>query len=782
MDKKEFEFRKRLLSTFEVEALEHLNTISAGLLELERMPPIEVQMEVIETVYRESHSLKGAARAVNISEIESICQSLEGVFAAWKQRQITHTRELFDVLYLAIDTIKTLVSNLESGQPGIDKIHISKLVKEIDRFEAGGPSVRILSDRFESHVHEEEPAKQPEPKPAAKKEANAPEITAAQGVLPKRLVKERHPAASIDTIRISTEKLGNLLLEAEEMLPVKLAANRQANGFNEVISMIEELKSQSSKLYRDVLPAHLAKEGSGGGPLFTAKLQEFFNWSQGYIKLMETRARTVSKSAAHNSRSLDRMVDSILDDLKKAMMLPFSILLESFPMLVRDISLEVGKEIDLVISGENVEIDRRILEEMKDALIHLVRNSVDHGIESPAEREIFKKPRRGTLRIAISHMGGNKIEILVSDDGAGINMARVKEAAVKNGVLTQPDADGLDAEEACLLIFNSGVSTSPIITDISGRGLGLAIVREKVDKLGGTIKVETEHNAGTAFRIVLPLTIATFRGVLVEADEQVFIIPTVNVERTLRIKKDEIKTVENRETVPIGGAPASFVRLGRALDLPKKKKKAQESAYQTVLVLAAADKKIAFGVDALLEEQEVLVKSLGRQMTRVRNVSGAAILGSGKPVPILNAIDLVRTAIKFKSTAAAPSPAEESHAGRSIMIVEDSITSRMLLKNILEGAGYNVKTAVDGVDAITALKTEHFDLVVSDIEMPRMNGFELTAKIRNEKKLSEMPVVLVTALETREDREKGIEVGANAYIIKSSFNQSNLLEVIRKLI
>jgi two-component system chemotaxis sensor kinase CheA len=348
-------------------------------------------------------------------------------------------------------------------------------------------------------------------------------------------------------------------------------------------------------------------------------------------------------------------------------------------------------------------------------------------------------------------------------------------------------ADEMDEGEALPLVFRSGVSTSPIITDISGRGLGLAIVVEKVEKLGGVVSLETRPDAGTSFRIVLPLTLATFRGVLVRAHEHIFVLPTVNVERVARVKEDEIKTVENRETIGLNGQVLSVVRLGDVLELPRKsaiREEADATNHLYAAVVGSAEKRIAFLVDEVLDEQEVLVKSLGKQLSRVRNIAGATVLGTGRVVPILNVPDLMKSAVKVATAPARAAVTEGKVEARikTILVAEDSITARTLLKNILEAAGYSVKTAVDGVDAFTTLRTEGVDLVVSDVEMPRMNGFDLTAKIRADKRLEELPVVLVTALESREDRERGIDAGANAYIVKSSFDQSNLLEVIRRLI
>jgi two-component system, chemotaxis family, sensor kinase CheA len=316
-------------------------------------------------------------------------------------------------------------------------------------------------------------------------------------------------------------------------------------------------------------------------------------------------------------------------------------------------------------------------------------------------------------------------------------------------------------------------------------------VQEKVLKLNGKIFVESEENAGTTFRIFLPMTLATFRGILVMLQEFIFILPTTNVERVMKVEKEEIKTVENHETIRIDDQIISVADLGEVLGLPEHKHADQRkielrsanSNQIRIVVLVSGEDRIAYKVDDIVEEQQVLVKGLGKLLRRVRNISGATILGSGKVVPVLNIPDLMKSTVKTKGRKSEVS-ADELFVPKTgkILVAEDSITSRTLLKNILETAGYKVTTSVDGADAFTKARTGDFDIIVSDVDMPKMNGFELTTKIRSDKKLSEIPVVLITALESREDREHGIEVGADAYIIKSSFDQSNLLEIIKKLI
>jgi two-component system chemotaxis sensor kinase CheA len=340
----------------------------------------------------------------------------------------------------------------------------------------------------------------------------------------------------------------------------------------------------------------------------------------------------------------------------------------------------------------------------------------------------------------------------------------------------------LSDAEAMNLIFHSEVSTSPAVTAISGRGLGMAIVRTQTEKLGGRVSIQSAPHQGTTLRMLLPLTLATFRGVLLAVGDRVFVAPTVNVERVLRIKSGDIHTVENRQVITVQGRAVSLAWMDAVLELPPHSGERDEATPLPVIILHNADQRIAFVVDQVLREEEVLVKPLRRPLLRVRNIAGATVLGSGKTVPILNVSDMMQSARTHGAATSGVAQSKPKAPAKSILIAEDSITSRMLLKGILEGAGYRVRTAVDGMDAFTALREDRFDLVVSDVEMPRMNGFDLTSRIRADKRLTELPVVLVSALESREERERGIDAGASAYIIKSSFDQSNLLEAVQRLV
>ena len=514
------------------------------------------------------------------------------------------------------------------------------------------------------------------------------------------------------------------------------------------------------------------------------KVLEFIDWESTYFRTLDEKLMAIAKASVNNQFITSKMVDNLLDEAKQIVMFPFTSLLEIFPKIVRELSRDQGKHVELVIEGAEIEIDRRILEEMKSPLIHLVRNCIDHGVEHPEKRKLKGKPDIGTIKISVSQKNGDKVEITVSDDGAGIDTEKLRSSAVKNRILSEDEARKLSDQESYALIFYSGVSTSPIITDVSGRGLGLAIVREKVEKLGGSVSFTTVLDAGTTFHITLPLTLATYRGLQVKASEHYFIIPITNLERVVSFKKEEIRSIENRETILLNDEVTSLVKLTDVLEISDNDAVGNSIDTLFAVVLRASGKRIAFSVDEIINEQEVLVKSLGPQLSRVRNIAGATVLGTGEVVPILNVTDLIHYALHLsigrKNETVLSKKKEEKK--KSVLIAEDSITARSLLKNILETAGYRVTTTVDGVDAYTQLKSGDYDIVVSDVDMPRMSGFDLTAKIRSDKKFTEIPVVLVTALESREDKERGIDVGANAYIIKSSFDQSDLLEVIRKLV
>ncbi|MEW6209391.1 MAG: response regulator [Acidobacteriota bacterium] len=742
MSRNDEEFLKRLMATFRVEAEDHIKAITAGLIDLEKSDLGDRRMDVIETVFREAHSFKGAARAVNLTDVETICQSIESIFAAVKRQDFALDPASFDLLHRAVDAMSRLVAD----QPAPP---VAQLVADLDSLLVSSPL---------------------QPRSASDPTASAP-------------VEER--PRLVETVRISTSKLDSLLLQAEEMLSVRQSAQHRVADMREINQTLSDFKRELARVAPDARAlnrsmAEVSQNHKRKDDPRIMKILSFLDHSSVSIKSLEGRLSSLIAAAESDNHLLEGMTENLLEDMKRASMLPFSSLLDLLPKLARDLSRDQGKQAQVVLRGDSIEVDRRILEEMKDPIIHLLRNSVDHGIETPPERERKGKPPQGTITVTVSPKEGGKVEIIISDDGCGVDTEKVKEAAIRLGLLSQQEAATSDEEEITSHIFKSGLSTSPLITDMSGRGLGLAIVQEKVERLGGKISFQSVRDEGMTFTITLPVMLATFRGVIVRASFAQFVFPTSSVERAVRISREDISTVENRETARLDGELVSVARLSDALGLASRSEDESRDSLQAVIV-SYGDRRMAFIVDEVLREQEVLVKGLGRQLARVRNIAGATILGGGEVVPILNVADLVKSALSSASVARREA-VETKEEKKSVLVVEDSITARALVAGILEASGYEVTTAFDGIDGLTKLRGGNFDLVVSDVDMPRMNGFDLTARIRNDARLANLPVVLVTALASREDQERGMEAGANAYIVKSDFDQSNLLEIIRRLI
>ncbi len=776
-------FLQELLETFRIEAREHLQTLTNGLLKLEKIDPAE-KPALVEEIFREAHSLKGAARAVDMADIEQLCQAMESVFAACKRETIVLSPAAFDVLHRTLDVVTDLVES-NSGQGDTEVTTLITALEKIERGEMSAepeassspptPAAEIVAETKVSPpaMPETSPEAVPEPPPKPKKPPAE---------------KKTHPkTAADDTIRIAVGKLDALMLQAEEMLAVKLELRQQYAELRDLQTRLSIWQKEWKKVEPDVrtlskltaAPApHTSKE-------LSRSLEELLAFADVNIERLEAfdaRVTKMVKQVHRSARSLEVMVDGLLDDMKQVLLHPISLLLDMVPKMVRDLARAQQKEVSLEISGAHIEIDRRILEEMRTPLIHLVRNAVDHGLEPPDVRVANGKPRAGTISITVSQTDSSKVKITLADDGGGIDVERVKAKAVQQGILSRAEADALDDDAARMLIFHSALSTSPIITEISGRGLGMAIVQEKINNLGGKIVVVSNKGLGTVFEITLPVTIATFRGILTQVGNRRFIFPTNHVMRVTRIDPRDIKTVENKETILLDGLLLPVVSLAQTLELPAKTKSTTDERV-TVLVVAVNDEKMAFVADGVIDEQEVLVKGLGPQLLRVRNVSGATILGSGEVVPILNVGDLFKSALKTTAgRVRAMLPAQVDRRPKDVLVVDDSITSRSLLQNILRAAGYRVETAVDGVDAFTALKQRKFDVLVSDVEMPRMDGFQLTEKVRADERLSDLPVVLVTSMGSQTDRERGIDVGADAYVVKSSFDQTNLLNIIARLV
>ena len=479
---------------------------------------------------------------------------------------------------------------------------------------------------------------------------------------------------------------------------------------------------------------------------------------------------------------LDYLVQELHIQAMSLRMLPLKTITDGFQRMVRDLAKAQGKEIRLEIVGETIELDRVLLESLKPMFIHMLNNAVDHGIESPEERTARGKTAKGTVRITARHEG-NSVRVDIRDDGRGMDPERIKKAALRRGVIDQEESDLMRNDEALYLTLRPGFSTSEIVTELSGRGVGMDVVNKNIEKVKGNLIIKSDVGFFTEMTLILPLTLSVIEALMVTCGGESYAIPLSNVQEIIKIRSDDITTVGGKEVVSVRGMTVPLLSLAGLLGLSEGKY-LFESGKISALVLKLRDHSLAFTVDMIEGSSEIVVKELGDQLKNVRYVFGATILGDGNPSLILDVPD-VFAAAERETAGGIRRTFEESRVARqkgSILVVDDSITTRTMERSILVTHGYQVKTAVSGEDALEMVSTDSFDLVISDIEMPGINGFELTRRLRSMEEYREVPIIIVSSLSRDEDKRHAINAGAQAYIVKGSFEQGTLLDTVETLI
>ncbi|OEU67776.1 MAG: hybrid sensor histidine kinase/response regulator [Desulfovibrio sp. S3730MH75] len=764
------DLRTRLLGAFRGECRERLLVLSSDLMKMEMGANEENIRLLIESSYREVHSLKGAARAVGLSAVEKFCQTFESFFSVLKKNSLVPSKVVCGVMVGWLDILEELITNEDGSASSLSTGPAMVALAKMDEF-VGSPE--LITAESDGPRTETPPAKKTiatsvknDVEPDGKLDDSAPEEPENSPAAEPQIPTARMSMG--DTVRVDSSFLTGLLLQAEELLSSRNSQEIRASEVNELNSKFSDF----SRFFHDLLVEN-KKSADEGDDLVYVKMEEKMN---SFAKRLGLLASSTQK--AH--RDLSSKVDTLLGEFKSSMLLPFSSLLEVFPRMVRTLSIETGKQCYFKMSGEAVRIDRRILELLHDPLMHMVRNSVGHGLETPDERIAKGKGPAGNIYFEITQTDRDIVKVIVGDDGRGIDFAKLKGLVLKQGLLSTQETDELDHSALLELIFLSGMSTSDIITDISGRGLGMAIVRDRVESLGGSVTIASEMNKGTRFTLKIPVALTSFRGIVVEAAGRKFVVPKSGVTKVLLVRQNEIEAVGGKETIIYHGKPIPIITLSDILELGSVNK---EKTTFPVFIMGEGVKTVAVSMDELHGEQNVMAKPMGPLLQKVRNVSGFTMLGTGMLVPILHGPDMIRTSLGVSSGTKVQSFSHQQGVKqiKTVLVAEDSITSRTLLKNVLEAAGYNVVTAVDGLDALNRLKAELPDILVSDVEMPHMDGFTLTAEVRKMQKSASLPIILVTSLGSQEHREKGVDAGADAYIIKSSFDQGNLLEVIQRL-
>lgn len=779
MDKDEL--IQRLMATFTSELEEHVRGLETAFLELEREKEPDARAKLFKTLLRTAHSLKGAARSVNVSQIETACHYLEDILTKLRDGQQLIGPRVFSLLFETADALREAGVRLNEGRD-LEGGSLSQVLPKLS-LEAGdtpGLVPDILSaPSLQGGAAASQPAFSPDSLAIAPSEAEPAQLPG-----PTQLQHPAVPPNEEAVLRISAEKLDALQVYGDELLTVRQRAGARTREIAQLQELVRQWRAEWHLLEhavtiqagRDEPAARQAQTDTSGvqqgrATGVTARLAK----GRDQLRQFERALQQFCTNLACDVRTLDTMVRHLNREIHRARMQPFARACDGMERMVRDLCSAYGKVADLRIAGGSLEIDRSILVGLKDPLRHLIRNAVDHGIEPPDVRTAAGKPQAGRIEIRAA-LQGDRIEISVTDDGRGFDLLAIRQQAERLG-----HAAGGDEAEVLRHIFLPGFSTASSITEVSGRGVGLDVVKSAVEAMRGTVSVSNRANGGAEFCLALPLTLTTIRALLVSARGQMFAFDTANVERLLYLNARDIKQSEGRPIISLGGEAIPLLDLAEWLTLPVRDNEdgRQDGAYG--VVLRSGERSAVVLVDELVAEQESTVRSLGPRLAGLRTYVGGTLLPHGHVALILNASTLLDSALRYKaarSNAAALATAQR----RRLLVVDDSVTTRTLEKSILEGAGYEVETAADGAEAWQILQAREIDLVVSDVEMPRMDGFALTEAIRNSKSHKHLPVILVTAQETDEDKERGLLVGADAYILKSAFDQSRLLDAIAQIL
>lgn len=595
-------------------------------------------------------------------------------------------------------------------------------------------------------------------------------------------------SSTIKTLRVDTRKLDQLVNQVGELIIAKIKTKEHLSEIEKITRSLEDWYREWNKAKQ--MLKHIDKkqikpnELPSGTSIYSQgkNIYTFFDESSSIISSFVQQMSLLHKDVQEDDARLNLIINELEERIKSVRVLPLATIFHMFPRMVRDIAREKNKEIELIISGSETSVDKKIIEEIKSPLMHIIRNSIDHGIEDPETRIKNNKNPVGTIHLSASHLE-NSVLIEITDDGKGIDLDLIKKKVLQKGLLTPNELDAMSEAQIMNIIFWPGFSTGNVVTDISGRGVGLDIVYTKINQLDGKVYVKSTPGLGCKISVQLPVTMATIKSFLVRVNNQNFAIPTSTIKTALLIKPEEIFYKEGKKTIIVDNKTVPLFKLSKILEMPEETNKKDKIV---VIVIQSEDIQAGFIIDKLIGDQEILHKNLSPPLLRVRNVAGVTTLGSGELCLILNINDLLSTSALLNTSMNKmpflPKPDRVKTSQRKILVVDDSVTTRILERNILKAAGYDVTVAVNGLDALTKIASEKFDLIVSDVEMPEINGFELTEKIRNDDKSKEIPIILVTSLASEIDRKKGLNLGANAYISKGGFDQEELLSTIKNLI
>ncbi|EPP1573316.1 hybrid sensor histidine kinase/response regulator [Campylobacter lari] len=759
---------QEILEDFLVEAFELVEQIDHDLVELEANPE---DLELLNRIFRVAHTVKGSSSFLNFDVLTKLTHHMEDVLNKARHNELKITPEVMDVVLESIDMMKTLLNSIrDNGNDTAIGLDIAPICARLTAISEG--------ESLESVT----PAKAEEPKEEVKEEPKAEE-------------------PEVDVNKLSDDEVE---AEIERLLKVRKAEDQARRAEKK---KTQEANPASSKPAAQAQNATAEKKvpAAGGGSsganmdqtirVEVKRLDHLMNLI-GELVLGKNRLLKIYDDVEERYdgekflEELNQVVSQlsiVTTDIQlavmKTRMQPIAKVFNKFPRVVRDLGRELGKQMELEISGEETELDKSIVEEIGDPIMHMIRNSCDHGIEDPATRVANGKPEKGTVNLK-AYNEGNHIVVEIADDGKGLDADVLKAKAMEKNLITEREADQMSDKEAFALIFKPGFSTAKKITNVSGRGVGMDVVKTNIEKLNGVIEIDSELGKGTVMKLKIPLTLAIIQSLLVGTQEEFYAIPLASVLETVRVPIDDIYTIEGKNVLRLRDEVLSLVRLSDVFGV----KQVLENTDQTyVVVIGVAESKLGIIVDTLVGQEEIVIKSMGEYLQNIQGIAGATIRGDGRVTLIIDVAAMmdiakeIKVDIKAQIESQSKKTAKEKPSDYTVLIVDDSKMDRNIMQKSLEPLGVSIVEATNGVEALNMIKSgEHdIDAVLIDIEMPRMDGYTLAGEIRKYSKYKNLPLVAVTSRTSKSDRLRGVEVGMTEYITKP-YSPEYLENVVRK--
>lgn len=759
-----------LMELFRMEAETQTNVLSEGLLELEEDPD---KLERVQELMRAAHSLKGAARIVNLEPAVKISHQMEDSFVAVQEGRLKLQSADVDRLLSALDQLKSIALWEEEtieAKTIETRGEVEAVLEQLAQIGKGdsGPAPNTPPSPPTPEQMEESPAIAPDVQQAPRTEPT-PSTTS-----PEEIRTTASMAKQEGVVRVGADNLSRLM----ELAAESLVESRQLAPTTHRLASI-----RSAQLSLEITLSELTRQldSTNTEAATLARLTDAARQATDARHLLDDYGQDFDDYVRRN----ERLADHLYQETLASRMRPFEEGVVGYPRMIRDLAKQLGKKVKLNILGKTTDIDRDVLERLDAPLTHILRNAVDHGLESPEIRRDQGKPEQGTITLEARHHAG-MLKMTITDDGQGVDLERLRTKVVEKNLTSAEMAKTLSDSELLEFLFLPAFSTASKVTEISGRGVGLDVVQTLMQDLGGKVSIETAQLQGTTFHLQLPITRSVIRCLIVEIAGELYALPISRVDRICQVEPRDIQQLEGRQFIQVDNTNIGLVSARRVIELD-----GPDSSSATASVLVISDQTNQYGleVDRFVGEKELVVRPLDKRLGKVRDVSAAAIYEDGNPLLILDVDDLVRSMDNLLSGEAgihlqSPGGAARTRqtAAKRVLVADDSITVRQLQKQLLESHGYKVKLAVDGMEAWNAIRLGEFDLLITDVDMPRMTGIELVGKVRQETQLTALPVIIISYKDREQDRLAGLEVGANLYLTKSSFQDETYLNGVMDLI